>query len=130
MSGYIVEEINEVPVFINTPSYEVPVFINISTNEEVVEYWRLYSPHQEKRFKKVLYQLRETWYDVFKTVRIINETSNTNIDKDIMPKIYRMFMIEHKHKTEFYNDEKIRLRKKKDYISKKIYKLKSTKQKI
>lgn len=119
MSGYIVEEINETPIFINS-----------STKEEREEYWRLYSPLQGKRFCKVLKQLRETWFNVYKTVKFINENSITNIDEDIMHKIYKLFIIEHKHNIDFYNQEKIRLRKQKCYLSKKINKIKNTKQKI
>jgi hypothetical protein len=119
MSGYIVEELNETPIFINS-----------STNEEREEYWRLYSPIQRKRFYKVLKQLRETWFDVYKTIKFINETTYTNIDKELMPKVYKLFIIEHKHKIEFYKQEKILQRKQKNYLSKKINKLKNTIQKI
>lgn len=119
MSGYIVEE-----------PESVPTFYNEITKEETVECWRLYSNIQRKRFQKVLKQLKDTWYDVYNTIKIINTSSYINVDKDIMPKIYNMFMINHKDKTDYYNEEKIRLRKQKGYISKKIKKLKNTKQKI
>ena len=119
MSGYIVEE-----------PFETPTFIYSQEDEEIVEYYSLYSTVQKKRFKKVLYQLCEIWNDVYKTISFINENSNINIDKIFMPKIYNMFMIMHKNKIDFYNEEKMKLRMNKNYKMRKLYKLKNSKSKM
>lgn len=121
MSGYIVEEPNDCPIFVNE-----------NTFEESVEYWRLYSPIQNKRYKKVLNQMRETWFNVFKQVKFMRDYGNISLDdsNSIMYKVHKLFMIEHNNKIEYYNEEKIRIRKQKGYLSKKITKLRNTKNKI
>lgn len=96
-------------------------------------YWELYSNKQFKRFKKVLYQLKETWYDVYETIkfcRIYGEDFTMEKSNEMMKKIYHMFIVAHRHKVEYYNEERLRLRKQKDYIKKKIRKLKNSIQKI
>lgn len=119
MSGYIVEEVDECPVFINT-----------TTKEEITEYWRLYSPIQKKRFNKVLGQLREIWFEVYKQVKFIRDYGDMDSSNTIMHKVHKLFIIQLRNKIEYYNEEKIRLRKNKNYISKKINKLKLGKQKL
>lgn len=118
--SYIIEEVDE-----------CPVFFNYDTKQETVEYWKLYSIYQKKRFIKVLYQMRETWFNVFKQIKFIRDNGSSLEDSNFfMNKVHKMFIIEHRNKTEFYNDEKMRLRKKNNYLSKKISKLKNSKQKI
>lgn len=119
MSGYIVEEVDECPVFVNT-----------DTKEEIIEYWRLYSPIQKKRFNKVLSQFREIWFDVYKQIKFIRDYGNIEDSNNIMHKVHKLFIIQLRNKIEYYNEEKIRLRKNKNYISKKINKLKNGKQKL
>lgn len=119
MSGYIVEEVDECPVFVNT-----------TTKKEISEYWRLYSPIQKKRFNKVLNQLRETWFDVYKQLKFIRDYGDMNDSNNIMHKVHKLFIIQLRNKIEYYNEEKLRQRKQKNYISKKINKLKNGKQKI
>lgn len=120
MSGYTVEEPNEVPIH-----YDI-------NNNEIEKYWTLYSNIQRKRFFKVLRQFNDTWFDVFNHLTFIRNNANISIEDSniIMSKIHNLFIIEHRNKTEYYKDEKMRLRKQKGYIQKKINKLKSTKQKI
>ena len=121
MSGYIVEEVDECPIFVNT-----------TTNEEIIEYWRLYSPIQKKRFNKVLNQLKDIWFDVYNQIKFLRDHNALDIDKsnNLMLKVYRLFIIQLRNKIEYYNDEKLRQRKQKNYISKKINKLKNGKQKL
>ena len=121
MSGYIIEEPNE-----------CPIFYDIVHNTNIYAYWLMYSDKQKKRFKAVLFQLLFTWNSVYKTFKFIKESTNmTIIESDkLMKSIYKMFIIEHKYKTEFYNSEKIRLRKNHNYISKKINKIRFKKNKI
>ena len=121
MSGYIVEEVDECPVFVNT-----------DTKQEITEYWRLYSPIQKKRFKKVLGQLNEIWFEVYKQIKFMRDYGAMDLDNSncIMHKVHKLFIIQLKNKIEYYNEEKIRLRKNKNYISKKINKLKNGKQKL
>lgn len=119
MVGYIVEELDECPLFVNT-----------ETKKEISEYWRLYSPIQKKRFNKVLSQLREIWFDVYKQIKFIRDYGNIEESNNIMYKVHKLFIIQLKNKIEYYNEEKIRLRKNKNYLSKKINKLKNGKQKL
>lgn len=121
MSGYIVEEFDE-----------CPVFVNISTKEENIEYWRLYSPIQKKRFIKVLNQLKDIWFDVYNQLKILRDHGALDIDtsNSLMNKVHRLFIIQLRSKIEYYNEEKLKQRKQKNYISKKINKLKMSKQSI
>ena len=121
MSGYIIEEPNEEPVFYNTES-----------KTEIYEYWRLYSLVQRKRFLKVLNQLKDVWYDVFNQIKFMRNHASIDLSdsNNIMHKIHKIFIIQLKAKIEYYNEEKIRKRNQKNYLSNKINKLKSMKQKI
>lgn len=115
MSGYIVEEPNDIPIYINE-------------KEEVHDmYYKLYSPLQKKRFMKVLSQLKNIWFNVFQTLDFVRNTITIEECNNLMLKIHKMFIIRLKDEIEYYNDEKIRLRKNKNYLSKKINKLKSSK---
>ena len=120
MSGYIIEEENESPIFVN------------SNGDEIIEYWRLYSKHQEKRFKKVLQQLNKTWYSVYNEIKFMRDYGNISLDNsnNIMYKVHRLFIIKHKQEVDYYNEEKLRQRRNKTYLSKKINKLKHSKNKI
>ena len=119
MSGYIIEEPNECPLFYNS-----------LTDEEIIEYWKLYSPLQKKRFNKVLHQLRDIWFSTYKTIKFMHDNAGIEESNKIMAKVHKVFILELHNKIEFYNEEKIRLRKQKGYLSKKINKIKNTKQKI
>jgi hypothetical protein len=121
MSGYIIEEPEEFPIFYNTES-----------KTEISAYWKLYSKVQEKRFKKVLFQLKDIWNDVYNQIKFMRNYASFDISdsNNIMFKIHKIFIIQLKTKIEYYNEEKLMKRKQKNYLSKKINKLKSTKQKI
>lgn len=115
MSGYIVEEPNDIPIYINE-------------KDEVHDmYYKLYSPLQKKRFMKVLSQLKNIWFNVYQTLDFVRNTITIEESNNLMMKIHKMFIIRLKDEIEYYNDEKIRLRKNKNYLSKKINKLKSSK---
>jgi hypothetical protein len=117
MSGYTVQEPEEIKYFVDG-------------DIETIEYWSLYSPIQKKRFKKVLNQMRETWFDVYKQIKFIRDNISLYDSNALMLKVHKMFITEHRYKTEYYNDEKIFIRRKNNYISKKLSKLRSMKNKI
>jgi hypothetical protein len=127
MSGYIIEEPNEEPIHYNNDNtINRPLAL-------ITNYWDEYSPVQRKRFNKVLRQLNETWYDVFNLFTFMrNNDISMSVENsnDMMKKVHRLFILQHKGKTEYYNEEKIRMRKQKGYINKKINKMKNTKQKL
>ena len=120
MSGYKVVEEGECPIYYN------------NEHKEIEEYWLLYSPIQRKKFNKVLYQLKETWYSLFNMINTFRNLGAYDVDmsNNLMLKIHKMFIIEHKHKIEYYNEEKLKLRRQKGYIKKKINKLRNSKSKI
>ena len=93
------------------------------------DYWFDYSNIQRKRNKKVLSQMNKIWYNTYKTIKTINIYSVDN-SNEIMSKLYSLFFIELKSEIDYYNEEKIKLRKNKNYLSKKINKIKKSKQKI
>jgi len=121
MTGYIIEEVDE-----------CPIYVCVSNGKEIEEYWRLYSKVQKKRFKGVLNQMMTTWFNVYKTIKMLRDMNalDMNNSNDLMNKVHKMFIIEHKANVEYYNDEKLRLRKQKGYMSKKINKLKNSKPKL
>ena len=53
-----------------------------------------------------------------------------NDSNNIMHKVHKLFIIQLRNKIEYYNEEKLRQRKQKNYISRRIQKLKMSKQKI
>jgi len=114
MSGYIVEEPNDCPIYINK-----------NTSTEM--YWKLYSALQKKRFIKVLNQLKTIWFNVYETLDFMRNNINLEESNKLMLKIHKMFIIRLNREIEYYNDEKMRLRKNKNYLSKKINKLKTSK---
>lgn len=93
------------------------------------DYWLEYSNLQRKRNIKVLSQMRKIWHNTYKTIKTINIYSIDN-SNEIMNKIYSLYFIELKADIDYYNEEKIKHRKNINYLSKKINKLKSSKQKI
>lgn len=93
------------------------------------EYWFEYSNIQRKRNNKVLAQMRKIWYNTYNVIKTINIYSVDN-SNEIMDKIYRLYFIELKCDIQYYNEEQILKRKNKHYLSKKINKLKSSKQKL
>ena len=118
MSGYIIEEPNEEPRYYN------------SDNKEVEEYWRLYSPLQRKRFTKVIRQINETWYDVMRQFNFMRQHISLEESNALMLKVHKLFIVEHRHKTEYYNEEKLRQRRQKGYLNTKLNKLKKSKSKL
>lgn len=109
--------------FIEEPNCEKEY---ISVNND---YWFDYSKIQMKRNNKVLSQMKKVWFNTYKTIKTINMYSIDN-SNDIMNKLYKLYFIELKSEVDYYNEEKIKSRKNKNYVSKKINKLKLTKQKI
>ena len=119
MSGYIIEEPNDIPIY------------HIDDNEEINEYWKLHSIHQKKRFRRVLNQINNTWFNVCKTMSIMRNNGLSIDDcNNIMGKIHNLFFIEYKYIIQYYNEEKIRNRKNKNYYTKQINKLKNSKHKL
>lgn len=99
---------------------------------EVESYYLLYSKIQKNRFKKVLNQLKDNWFDVYNTLSFMRDNTSLSIDESnsLMLKIHRMFIINHKHKIDYYNQELINKRKSKNFIKNKISKLRNTRNKI
>lgn len=120
MSVYIIEEPNESPV------------LKKSNGDEVVEYWRLYSPLQKKRFIKVIQELNKTWFNVYNQIKFMRDYSSINQEQsnNFMLKVHKLFIQLHKSEINYYTEEKLRLRRNKNYISKKIKKIKNTINKV
>ena len=114
MSGYRVEEPEEISIYYNTEN-----------NSEIIEYWLLHSREQKKRFKKVLFQMLDIWNDVENSINIMRNIGNIDIDESnfFMSKVHKMFIITHYNKINFYDNEKIKLRKQNNFKLKKINKL-------
>lgn len=110
-------------IFVEEPDCE-KIYITINN-----DYWFDYSNIQRKRNKKVLSQMNKIWLNTYKTVKTINIYSIDN-SNEIMNKIYKLYFIELKSEIDYYNEDKIKLRKNKFYLLKKINKLKSSKQKL
>jgi hypothetical protein len=111
-SEYIVEEPDESPIHININGVEVE------------QYWREYSPLQKKKFKKVLNQLKEGWIDVYNFFDMMIKNGVTiEHTNTLMNKVHNIYFNQYKYKIDYYNEEKIRIRKNKNYMSKKINKL-------
>jgi len=119
MSVYIIEEPNECPL-----SYSINMGI------ESYRYWDMYSPIQRKRFSKVLRQLKEVWFDVYNQIKFMREYITIHESNIFMEKIHKMFLMKHKDKINYFNEEQMRFRKNKNYLSKKINKMKNSKNKI
>ena len=73
MSGYRVEEPEEITIFYNTEN-----------NSEIIEYWVLHSKEQKKRFKKVLFQMLDIWNDVENSINIMR---NIFLQQNLIGKI-------------------------------------------
>jgi len=119
MSSYSIQEPNEEIIFM--------------VNGNIVDCnYKLYSKLQNKRFLKVLSQLKSNWYDVYTQITFLREHSNiSNIEcNEIMLKIHKLFIITHNDKIDYYNNEKMNLRKNKNFLSKKINKLRNSKNKL
>ena len=118
MSRYIIiEEINECPEYYD---------LDKKTSEP--QYWRLYSQLQKRRFKKVLYQLKEIWKDVFDIINFIRLNTDITLESsnNLMLKIHKIFISKHLQKIDYYSEEMIFKRKNKKYLSKKINKYMNT----
>ena len=111
MSGYTVEEPNETPVYIVDG---IETEINKS-----------YSKLQQKRFKKVLIQLKDNWVNVYNTLNTMRKYGT--LDMEMMNKVYKIYFLEYRYKYDYSNEEKIKIRQQKNYMSKKINKLKNKK---
>lgn len=94
-------------------------------------YWILYSKEQHKRHKKLMNQMMETWFNVYETIKFCRTYSEyLSTSNNMMKNIYNLFITTHKFKVEYYNEERIRIRRKKDYVNKKLNKLRKLIQKI
>lgn len=93
------------------------------------DYWLEYSNIQRKKHYKVLSQMRKIWHSTYKTIKAINDYSVDN-SNEVMKKLFNLYFIELRADIDYYNEEKIKQRKNKHYLSKKINKLKNSKQKI
>jgi len=116
MTGYIIEEPNETPIYYD--------------DNNSINYFNIYSPIQRKRFQKVLRQMKDIWYIVFNQMKFMRYHISVDESNILMHKIHNMFIIEHKLKIEYYNDVKNNIRKNKKYLYKKINKIKNKKYKI
>lgn len=126
MSGYIIEEPNEKPVKYNSIGQVIQEIT-------IIDYYNYdYSKIQRKRFRSVLSQLREIWTVVYETMSFLRNQNGFNIDESnfFMNNIYKMFFMELKVKIDFYNQEKINKRKERNYLSKKINKIRNSKSKL
>ena len=74
--------------------------------------------------------MKETWYAVQNQISLLRIHIDIKTSNEIMNKIHKLFIIEHKNKIEFYNNEKIMLRKQKGYLTKKINKLRKSNQQL
>ena len=136
MSGYKVQEPeDECPTefkeFKVEEPNEEPVFYSAS-GTELNEYWRYYSPLQKKRFNKVLYQLKETWYDVISKIDFLRREACLSVEKsnEIMKTVHKHFIGEHRLKIQYYSLEAMKRRKEKNYLSKRLTKIKNSKTKL
>lgn len=119
MSGYIVQEPEEEKIYYN------------SSGDEMTEYWILYSPLQKKRFLKVIREIKDNWLNIFNNISfMINNGLSLDESNSIMMKVHKLFLIQYKNKIDYYNEDKLRLRKNKNYIKKKLNKIKNSLQKI
>jgi len=136
MSGYKVQEPeDECPTTytdfkVEEPNEE-PVYYSAS-GTELNEYWRFYSPLQKKRFNKVLYQLKETWWDVQSKIGFLIREARLSVEQsnEIMKTVHKHFIGEHRLKIQYYSLEAMKRRKDKNYISKRLNKIKSSKTKL
>lgn len=120
MSGYIIEEPNE-----------CPIYMDIEKNVHTELYWGLYSKHQRGRYKRVMRQLNLIWYNVLKTLTMMREYGMQLEEcNKLMNKVHRMFFIEHRSQIEYYKEEKRIMRENKNYIKKKLDRMRNIKYKI
>lgn len=114
---------------IQEPDEEIKYY---NKDHEEIKIYPEYSPIQRKRFNKVLYQLKETWYSVYNQFKFMRNNTEMTIEhsNNMMLKIHKLFLIEHKNKIEYYSNDAIMKRKNKSYLKKKIKKLKELKQKL
>ena len=119
MSGYIIEE-----------PEECPVFMDVDNNSEVEQYWLLYSKYQRKRHGQVMRQFDRIWYEVLKSIQLTREYSSLEHSNHLMKNIYKLFLSEHKLQVEYYLEENIKIRKQNNYLQKKIKKIKNKKYRI
>ena len=122
MSGYKVEQNTNAIYQVKRECYEI----------EYVEYNNTYSKLQRKRFNKVLNQLTNSWLDVYKQLKILLDHSALNKEdiEEINNRLCKLFIVVYKSNSDYYKDETIRRRKQKGYMSKKLNKLRTSKQKL
>ncbi len=118
MSGYTVEEPEEIKYFVDE-------------EKEIIEYWSLYSKMQKSRNKKVLNQLMDVWKDVYGVVNMMR-MGGLSLDEsnEFMERIHKIFFIQHNYKIDYFSEDKIRLRKNKNYKNKKLFKIRILKSKL
>ena len=108
MAGYIVQEVDEIPIY-------------ICDDIETEFYHKLYN--QKKRFSKVLKQFTNIWYETFKQMLFISNNTDVN---DFMSNIYKLFFMTYKYKIDYYSIQNTMTRKNKNYKKKKLLKIKNS----
>lgn len=104
----------------------------ISEVDEMKNEYINYNNHY-KKYKKVINQLNETWFDVYQQINycIVNKDYDQLENISIMMKnIYNQFIMMHRLKIDFYSAENLKRRKHTKYITNQINKLKYRIQKI
>lgn len=102
---------------------------DITINRDGLEidcYYKLYSNKQQRRFKKVLNQMMDIWYAVKDKVSFIRNTCGIDDSNFIMNKVHKLFLITHRDKINYYEN----IKRDKNFIKKKINKIKNKKQDI
>ena len=114
---------------IQEPEEEIK-FYNNENQEYEKPYYLMYSKIQKKRFMSVLKQFRQVWFNTYKQIKLFRMVRGSEETDILMSKVYKLFFIEHNALIEFYAEEKQLKRKNKNYLSKKINKIRNTKTKL
>jgi hypothetical protein len=110
MSVYIVEEVDEMAIYVNgSVEFE---WHNIA-----------YSNNQRKRLKKVLNQMKNIWFETYKQMLFISDVIDVN---EFMKNIYKLFFMTYKYNIGYYDTQNIMTRKKNNYKNKKLLKIKNS----
>jgi hypothetical protein len=78
---------------------------------------------QKKRFDKVIRQLNEVWDDTILQMKFIHSVDIMRCN-NLMIQLHKIYFIVYRNKIEYYHDKNIQTRKQRNYISRKINKLK------
>lgn len=116
MSGYIIEEPGD-----------CPIYMNIENNTSIEQYWAFYSKHQRKRHQQTMRQLDRTWFEVIKSIHLVRKYAPIEQCNHIMKNMYKMFFAELRVQIGYYLEEKIKYRKQTNFIQSKINKIRNKK---